>query len=130
MCAIFLFFPKKCISKIKEKCFLFHLKSSFLSQDILISLRFISSLSTHSRSNGSDESWIIMMSWTDLHKLINVIFGITQKPLCINLLKLPWWKITGNRIFLNMLCDRRETGSYFQILFDFHDLVHKMGLVL
>ena len=42
------------------------------------------SLSRYSRLKGSDETGIIITSWIGMHKLANIIFGRTQKPLCIN----------------------------------------------
>ena len=44
--------------------------------------------STFSRFNGSNETEIIMTSWIGLPKLANVIFGTTQKTLCIKSSKL------------------------------------------
>ena len=44
---------------------------------------FFFSFISNSRFKGSDETRIIMTSWTSLHLLGNVIFGLTQKPFCI-----------------------------------------------
>ena len=44
--------------------------------------------STFSRFNKSNETEIIMTSWIGLLKLANVIFGTTQKTLCIKSSKL------------------------------------------
>ena len=43
------------------------------------------------------------MSWTDLHKLVRVIFGITQKPFYITL-------GSGKGIFWTCFVAWRETG--------------------
>ena len=82
----FLYFTKRMQFKNDEKCFLFHLGSSFRSQDIQ---GFFLFLYTVSRFTGSDETKIIITSSIGLHKLANVIFGKAQKLLRIKSSKLP-----------------------------------------
>ena len=71
----------------KEKCFLFHLKSSFRPRDIQIfvicPLPFHNVQITLSRLQGQMQVEQFMMSRTGLHNFADVIFGITQKPLYI-----------------------------------------------
>ena len=43
------------------------------------------------------------MLWIGLHKWANVIFGITQKPLCIKWSKLPRWYINKKGFSKNVL---------------------------
>ena len=63
----FLFFPQMItLQDLLKKCFLFHLKSSFRSEDILIFVVF--SLLFHT-----------LMSWICLHKFADVNFRITLK---------------------------------------------------
>ena len=64
-----------------EKCFLFHLESSFCSQDIqvLVIFPFLSTLSRLKKTNGSGIIYDVM-NW---HKFADVISGITQKLLYI-----------------------------------------------
>ena len=64
------------------------MKSSFHSQDIQFFIKNFLFLSRYSRLKGLDETGTIMTSLIGMHKLANVIFGITQKPLCIKSLKL------------------------------------------
>ena len=78
----FYFFTKWWPFKNYEKCFLFHLKSSFRSRDIqvFVFFPFFSTLSRFKRANGSRK---FMMSWNGVHKFADVSFGITQKQLYI-----------------------------------------------
>ena len=84
----FLHLTKRKHFKNYEKLFLFHLKDSLHSRDINFFVIFFF-LFTVSIFKGSDEAGIIMTSRIGLRKLANVIFGITQKPFCIRLSKLP-----------------------------------------
>ena len=52
-----------------------------------------------------------MMSSTDLHKLADVIFGITQKQLHITSSNLVRWYITHKEIFLNLFCNLKRDWS-------------------
>ena len=52
-------------------------------------IQTFSSLSTVSRFQGLDETGIIMTISISLLKLVNVYFGITQKPSCIKPSNLP-----------------------------------------
>ena len=47
----------------------------------------LSILSIYYRLKGSNETGIIMTPWIGLYKFTNVIFGVTQKPHCINFLE-------------------------------------------
>ena len=100
-------FYQKTHFKIYEKCFLLHLKSSFRSWDIHF-LYFFPSFPV-SRKKGSDETAIIM-SWTNLHKLANVKFAITQKSR-IKPSKFPRWQINKMGVFLNMFCYQIDTSN-------------------
>ena len=80
----FYFFNKWWPFKNYKKCFLFHQKSSFCSQDIQIFLIF--SIPFHTLQIQEDKwEWNnIMMSWIGgLHNFEDIISGITQKPLYI-----------------------------------------------
>ena len=71
---------------------LFHRKTPFRSRDIHFFVIF--SLSTLSWFKRTNESGRIMMSWIGLHKLADLISGITQKPPYItssNLIKKFSW---------------------------------------
>ena len=66
----------------EKKCFLFHLKSSFRSQDIhiFVLFPFLSRLSRLKKTNGTGIIYDVIIG---LHKFADAIFGITQKPLYI-----------------------------------------------
>ena len=64
-----------------EKCFLFHLKSSFRCQDIQIFVIF--SFPCFPDSNGQMEVELFLMSSIGSHKFAGVLFEITQKQLYI-----------------------------------------------
>ena len=65
-----------------SKMFLFHLKSSFCSQDIQVYVVF--SLPFHTFEIQKDKwKWNNLLSRIDLHNIADIIFGITQKPLYI-----------------------------------------------
>ena len=68
----FYFLSKWYPFKNYEKCFLFHLKSSF---QIFVFFPFLSTLSRFKRINGSG---IIYDVINDLHKFADAIFGITK----------------------------------------------------
>ena len=80
-CVLYCFTKRRHLNNY-EKCFLFHLKSSFRSKDIQLFV-FFPSFSTFSRFRGLDETGLIVMSRIGLHKLATGIFGITEKPLCV-----------------------------------------------
>ena len=92
MSAIILVFSQKKAFGKYENCFLFHLKSSFHSQDNYVFV-FFPFLSTFARSQQWDETAIIMTLWSGFYKWQNVIFGIAQKPVCIKSWKL-WRKLS------------------------------------
>ena len=52
-----------------------------------------------------------MTSWIGFRKLANVIFGITQKPLCSKSYKFLKWWITKKGIFLNMFSNPMKLGT-------------------
>ena len=52
-----------------------------------------------------------MMSWIDLHKFADAIFGITPKLLYITSPKLVRWYITNKGVFLTFFVTQRETGD-------------------
>ena len=60
-----------------------------------------------------------MMLWIGLHKLADVISGVTQKPLNIPLLY-----VTNKGIFWACFVTWRTTGYEFQAPFVFNYLVH------
>ena len=77
---IFISSPNDSPSKT-EKCFLFHLKSSFRSRDIQIFVIFpLSTLYRFKRTNGSGIIYDVLIA---LYKFAGVTFGITQEPLYI-----------------------------------------------
>ena len=103
LCLLFFMFPpKKSISKIMKNAFNFIKKALFALEVFKFSKNF-PFLSTFPDSKSKDETGILMMPWTGLHKLANVTFVIIQKPLCIKLWKLPRSYITKKGIFLNVL---------------------------
>ena len=53
-----------------------------------------------------------MMSWIDLHKFANVIFGITQKLLYITWSILVRKYVTNKGIFLNLFRDFSADASF------------------
>ena len=75
--SIFLHFTKRKDSRKYEKYCLFHLKGPpFLFSRYSNFCNFFPFIPTFSRFNGLYEFW--------RYQLANVIFGITQKPLCMN----------------------------------------------
>ena len=75
------FLPNDSPSKTEKKNKLFHLKNFSCSQDIQIFVLF--SLPFHIFQIQKDK-W----TWIGLHKFLEIIFGITQKPLYIECLML------------------------------------------
>ena len=76
----FYFFTKWYLFKNYEKSFLFHLKSSFCSQDI----QFFDFFPSFPDSKGQMEDlWCHELNLHDLHKFADAIFGISQKLLYI-----------------------------------------------
>ena len=63
-----------------QNVFLFHPKSSFRSGDIQF---FVIFLFPHFLDSKGEMEVEFMMSWTDLQKCADVIFGITKKLLYI-----------------------------------------------
>ena len=51
------------------------------------------------------------MSWIGLHKLADIIFGITQKPFYITSSNLVRQYITNKGIFLNLFCNVKSDWS-------------------
>ena len=93
--------------------FIIHLKSSFLSGDVQIN--FFPSFPYFADSRGQ-----FMMSWIGLHKLADVIFGLTQKSLYITsyiyIISLYITSyiisyITNKGIFLNLFCNLKNDWS-------------------
>ena len=95
----------------RQSCWRFYIYFKLKIQVCLICLTAVVKISSiscfsfikFSRLKGEDKNGIIMTLWIGLHKFANVVFGITQKPLCIKLSKLSRRKITENLIFLNGL---------------------------
>ena len=65
-----------------------------------------------------------MMSWTDLHKFVGVIFGITQILLYITSSNLVRLYISNKGIFLNLFHDLKSDSSLVPDPFFFDNFVH------
>ena len=96
--AIYYFFHQMVALQKLLKSLLFCLKRSFCSWDIQIFVIF--SFPHFPDSKGQMNMEWFMMSWTGLHKLSNLIFRITQKPLYIR----------NKRTLLNFFCNLKVTG--------------------
>ena len=81
----FLHFIERGHFKNIEKCFSFHLKSSFCSQYFQFFVIFCTSFPHFKRSG---ETVIIVTLRIGFYELANVILGITQKPICTKLSKM------------------------------------------
>ena len=95
--AIYFFHQMVALQKLL-KSLLFCLKRSFCSWDIQIFVIF--SFPHFPDSKGQMNMEWFIMSWTGLHKLSNLIFRITQKPLYIR----------NKRTLLNFFCNLKVTG--------------------
>ena len=84
----FIFYQEKAFQSIMKNAFYFIYKALFVLK-LLKLLHYFPFQSTFSRFKGTYETGIIMASWIGLHKLANLSFSITQKPLCFKLSKLP-----------------------------------------
>ena len=104
---IFIFSPNDSLSKTIKNVFLFNLKSSFRSQDVQIFVFF--SLPFHIFQTQKDKWDWNNLSWICLHKLADVIFGITWKPLYITPLYYTW--STGKQIFVNLFHNLKSNWS-------------------
>ena len=65
-----------------------------------------------------------MMSWIELHKLAEVIFRITQKPLYIMLSNFTIKYITSKEIFWSQFVTWIPNGHLFQAPFVYDKFFH------
>ena len=121
--SIFCISTKENISKIMKNAFYFIYKALFVFKIF----KFLWFFSPFHIFQIQRVRWtrIITRSRIHLHKLTNVIFGKTRKPLCIKLSKLP--RSLKKEFFWTCYATRRKTGNQSKAPFVFHSLGHKKG---
>ena len=111
-CDAFFMFHEMVALKNYEECFLFHSKNSFILEIFKFSQFFLSF--PHFPNSKEQMKVEFMMSWIDLHKVADVIFGITQRAFYHQ----TW---TGNTslIFLILFCNLKSDWSLVSGFFCF-----------